>query len=729
MPRPSHRLLPALACVLLAAPAFATPPLSPLFDPARHLRVSDVRPGMKGYCLTVFQGTAIERFDVEVVSVLRNQSPGLDSVLIRCTGHDMEHIGAAEGMSGSPVYLYTDESPSTALDRPAKLLGAFAFAFPFSKDPIAGVQPIENMLALADPKTPRSGSVPLAVARSAGGPHSASRGSTRRGKPRWTFAQARQAARALLTPAPDADAPASPLTASPAVTLSGVSPAAVARLRPILSAAGFSHFRAVPAGRSVLRGSASLDATAAASTRPADHADLTFQPGAALVIPLATGDADLSVLGTCTEVLGDRVFAFGHAFQSEGGVELPMGVGSVATIVPSLNISFKVGALERELGVLRADTSVGVSGTIGSTAPTVPMTVRVRYADGSSDRTYHYRIIRHPRITPLLAVSMLAASLEAERNLPAECTLALSSSLALPRLDPADKSAPEPLAFSTSFAGTNVPEWLNALLPALLSLSDNPFQPVYPESITAEFTVEGHSREAQLVSLRSDRSRYRAGEAVRLEVGFRPYRDDDAVTSLGFTLPADLPPGDYRVVVSDAQQFAADEAALRPDKLAAGSAEDLLGVLREQAATPSEAMYVRLEGTGSGIALGRVALPKIPASRRNLLESAGGGAAATSASPSGLPQGFAQGLSADPSAGATSPIRTSLTQTHPWPYVTTGLVETVLHVYRDGQHPDPHHPAETLPPAIPPTPAARTPAPKPAPKAPNELPPILPGQN
>ena len=43
--------------------AAATPSL---FDPARHMRVSEVRAGMKGYGVSVFKGTKLERFDVEV---------------------------------------------------------------------------------------------------------------------------------------------------------------------------------------------------------------------------------------------------------------------------------------------------------------------------------------------------------------------------------------------------------------------------------------------------------------------------------------------------------------------------------------------------------------------------------------------------------------------------------------------------------------------------------------
>src|SRR6185436_1608569 len=120
-----------------------SPRPAPLFDPARHMHVSEVRPGMKGYGLSVFSGTKIERFDVEVVSVLKNFNPKYDVVLIRCGGANLEHTGAIAGMSGSPIYLADEQGRE-------RMIGAFAYGWPLLKDALAGVQPIEYMLELPE---------------------------------------------------------------------------------------------------------------------------------------------------------------------------------------------------------------------------------------------------------------------------------------------------------------------------------------------------------------------------------------------------------------------------------------------------------------------------------------------------------------------------------------------------------------------------------------------------
>ena len=147
MPSVRRLIVPVfgLLAALVTSPTPANPDsaLASLFDPARHMRVCEVRPGMKGYGLSVFKGTKIERFDVEVLSVLQNFNPKYDVVLIECHGANLEHTGAIAGMSGSPIFLKDDQGRE-------RMIGAFAYGWPMMKDPVAGVQPIEYMLEIAD---------------------------------------------------------------------------------------------------------------------------------------------------------------------------------------------------------------------------------------------------------------------------------------------------------------------------------------------------------------------------------------------------------------------------------------------------------------------------------------------------------------------------------------------------------------------------------------------------
>src|SRR5262249_800065 len=111
---------------------------SPIFLPARgdaapkpetYWQVDDVRAGMKGQGKTVMKGTKIETFDVEILGVMKNTSPGRDMVLARLSGLNLDKTGVIAGMSGSPVFIQ------------GKLLGAVAYAWPYGKEPIAGITP------------------------------------------------------------------------------------------------------------------------------------------------------------------------------------------------------------------------------------------------------------------------------------------------------------------------------------------------------------------------------------------------------------------------------------------------------------------------------------------------------------------------------------------------------------------------------------------------------------
>src|SRR5664279_1210199 len=97
---------------------------------------------MHGTGRTVFSGNKIEDFDVEILGVLDNIGPKESLIIARLSGGPLEHTGVMQGMSGSPVYI------------DGKLAGAVAMAFPFAKDPIAGIRPIEAMLRTSSAATP-----------------------------------------------------------------------------------------------------------------------------------------------------------------------------------------------------------------------------------------------------------------------------------------------------------------------------------------------------------------------------------------------------------------------------------------------------------------------------------------------------------------------------------------------------------------------------------------------
>src|SRR5947209_13438219 len=101
------------------------------------LPLAEVKKGQRGYGLSVFAGTEPERFDVEVVGVMRNLRPDISYILARLTGKGLEKSGVAGGMSGSPVFL------------DGRLAGAVAFSWPFSIEGLDGITPTGTIASLA----------------------------------------------------------------------------------------------------------------------------------------------------------------------------------------------------------------------------------------------------------------------------------------------------------------------------------------------------------------------------------------------------------------------------------------------------------------------------------------------------------------------------------------------------------------------------------------------------
>src|ERR1043165_3098199 len=126
----------ALPLLVLGVSLFSSVLLAQTSQPT--IPVSDIHAGMRGVAYTVFQGVKPEPMDVEVLGVLHGMNgPKSNIILVRLHGQKAEYTGVVAGMSGSPVYLN------------GKLAGALAFRIgEFSKEPIAGVTPIAEMLEI-----------------------------------------------------------------------------------------------------------------------------------------------------------------------------------------------------------------------------------------------------------------------------------------------------------------------------------------------------------------------------------------------------------------------------------------------------------------------------------------------------------------------------------------------------------------------------------------------------
>lgn len=564
-----------------------------LFDPSRHMRVSEVKAGMKGYGLSVFKGTKLERFDVEVLSVLKNFNPKYDVILVRLSGADLEHTGSIAGMSGSPIFLKDEQGRE-------RMCGAFAYGWPMTKDPVGGVQPIEYMLAMPEVKADGSEGGVTAVKKTGGAQPAEKR-------IHWSLDDATKIARQMSgagskgSESSQAFSTRDPMSLRPLATpmmAAGLSPRLMESYAPMLRACGLEMMQA---------------GGGAASTEPVE--DVKLEPGSVLAVPLMTGDLNLTAIGTCTEVIGGRVFGFGHAMNNEGAITLPMGSGRINGIIPNMMTSFKIGEMTQLRGTLRADEVVGVAGRVGPTAPTVPVDLHLVYTDGSVDRQFHFDAALHPKLTPMLASVAVSACLTGGRELPQYNTLEYDLNL--------EFEGGQKIRINDTAVNTSPPEVFFVIGLPLIAASENPFERVPVKSVSGTLTVNTGARSAQLLSVNLPKEKYKPGETLRAYVTYRPFRQEESVMPVDLELPRDLPEGTYQLRISGWETYLDDEHQTRPFRFTAETSREMFDALRDVAAIKHTNVYVRLLRQADGVAIGRTAMPALPSSRRQVILESG----------------------------------------------------------------------------------------------------------
>jgi len=340
-----------LAAALLAAAL-------PLCAQMAIFPLSAVKQGQRGTGKTVFSGTTISDFEVEILGVLENAGPKQSIILGRLSGGPLAQSGVLQGMSGSPVYI------------DGKLVGAVAMAFAFAKEPIAGIRPIEEMLAVKLP--PVRAKLDTAPAQIAAG-----------------------AAKMVDIATP--------------LSLGGFTTRTVEQFAPQLRALGLEPMQGSLSGRS---------ASGRASGPP--------QPGSMISVHLITGDFNVGADGTVTHIDGNKVFAFGHRFLSIGATELPFSRAEVLTLLPNLNTSFKISSSREPLGVITADYTSAISGELNRKANLVPAVIRV---NGRDKVSYRLNIARDRLLSPFLLQMALFSAIDATERTTGAATVRVRGKL------------------------------------------------------------------------------------------------------------------------------------------------------------------------------------------------------------------------------------------------------------------------------------------------------------
>lgn len=563
----------ASLCVLglAAAAAFAAPADAPEIMP-----VAQVKAGMKGVVYTIFSGDTIDKVDLVVLGVLPDLiGPQQPIILVQLLGDKVEHTGVVAGMSGSPVFI------------DGKLVGALSLKFgSFSKDPLAGVTPFQNMLEV----TPASARA-TSTTTSEGTPDSDSISPPRYELPNsvlssniWPKSDTQKfTGGAYLTP-----------IETPLV-FSGINPGVLSHFAPELAGYGLV---AVQGG--------------AGEPQP-DDANLV--PGDMVSVVFVKGDMTAGASCTVTAITADRVYACGHPIFGFGDVQFPMARARVVTTLSSSADSTKIVTTGGTIGTLSEDRLTAIMGTLDKGPKMIPMDLRLITKAG--ERNFHFSLADNPKITPLLVNIVAMNGLTSNTTYSEGTTLRLSGEIEI--------AGHSPVQLENMFAPTDsaVPDAAFVVFSVqnlFARIFTNPYEVPKVAHIRLNLESLPERRFTTIEGAWTDTAEAVPGQTIQVKILLRPYRGAPELKTIPIIIPLQTDRGTtLRLQVSDS--VGADRTTRPVSALAtvnqAGSLEQFIRILNRE--RRNDRLYITLLQPTTTLLLEDKELPNAPLSAVNVL--------------------------------------------------------------------------------------------------------------
>jgi hypothetical protein len=557
-------------------------------DKSKYITIDEVRPGMDAYCLTSYKGVEIEKFGLEVLSVVRGIQPGRDAILVQGTDERFIHTGPVWGCSGSPVYI------------DGRLAGALAFTWAFSKDPLYGVTPIEDILEVGQ----RTGNQEIGIA----GNHEigfafdfsktvdfAEIDRCITASPRVYLSQTSAGVGLVTLPCP--------------LIISGLPTEVCNQLGSEVAPFGLMAVGGIGGGESM--GSA-VGGESPPRLLSKTEGGAKLVPGACLAVPLVTGDIQIEAIGAVTEVSGDKVYGFGHGLLGYGQIELPMATAQVHTIVSNLYHSFKLAKSVEIVGALTVDESTGVLGRVGRKARMIPLTIRVTRYNDAETRVYNCQIANNRLLTPRVLRSVVAGAVLFRGELPPENTITYKGIIDIGGLGL--------ISFENASSGFDLAEMTADSVGPVAMLMNNPYGEVEIRSLEFDIQIAPRSSVAHIWSVDLSDSKVKAGQPIDVMVVVESVLGGKKKYECSLKIPGELAPGQYDLIVSGGYGYGEFLKKAAPYRFVPQSLAGLVEAMNNVLAVKRDRLYCLLVLPAGGITVEKAELPDLPATKALVLQ-------------------------------------------------------------------------------------------------------------
>jgi hypothetical protein len=539
------------------------------WDPAKYIGIDEIQPGMKAYCLTCYSGTKIEKFEMDVISIVRNYEPGRDSILVQGTDERFIHTGPVWGCSGSPVYI------------DGRLAGALATAYTYSKDPLYGITLIKDMLRVGKAVPPR--------------PSAAQHGYVLNFSKPIDFARIHKQ---ITTPQFSKPHTLNGMAALPCPLITSGLPAQVTeQLNASVEPFGLAVVSGAGGGMA-----ANIDM------------DVQLAPGGCLAVPLVTGDISMEVIGTVTEVVGDKVYGFGHSFLGYGPVNLPMATGQVHTVVSSVVRSVKLASAIKIVGAFTRDESTAIFGQIGTKPHMFPLTITIDDYRDTEKHTYNCQVAHNRSLTPNLLNTTLAGVGLRLGDLPRDHMIEYDVAIGV--------EDAEPITFENVSTGLGLTEMIVETVSPVSMLLNNPYKKVDIQSIDFNVHIVPKSIVSHIWSVDLSNSKVKAGQNIDIAVVIESVLAGKKEYQCSFQIPKNLAPGKYELTICGGYGYELFLRKAVPYKFIPQNLAGLMEALRYLLSIERGKLYCVLALPPGGVAIEKAELPDLPPTKALILQNA-----------------------------------------------------------------------------------------------------------
>lgn len=477
--------------------------------------ISEIEPGMKGIGKTVFHGTQIETFQVDIIDIVKGDGGISHFILANLSGDKIKESGGiSEGMSGSPVYI--DD----------RLIGAVSFAWEMSEHNLCLVTPIQEMLEIFNL------------------PYNNSYTTSQEYKLNNSLCFTREKANKIIVKNSVKNSNFSELADREEIIF-----------YPIVSPIIVSGIK----GRTFDRLSSSLKKYNLMPIQGIgfnENIDLNFQEvgerpsnkieaGSAIGIQLARGDVNIISIGTVTYREGDKILALGHPFLKKGEVSFLLSEVYIYHSFPNMVMPFKLGAPLNLIGKIVQDREVGILGILNSYPRIIPLKIQVTNINTELSYQTGVQIINDYDLLESLVSNITVQAIDNALDRIGLGTAQVEIEIK------SEREGQELFRKNMYYSSDDIAIQVITEIPEIIDLIvNNYFEMVNLTEINIDIKIDNKKKIGKIEEIVLEDSSIKPGDYLEAIIKIRPFRGDLIEKTMTIQIPSDTLPGEALLMVN-----------------------------------------------------------------------------------------------------------------------------------------------------------------------------------